>query len=121
MPGEVLNGLERVAGGLIRLPVNGWNVAVSTFTDAPRDPEGPMSVVGVGRISGEVASTDQLELREKTATLVGLVGSVNLALFAFNLIPLLPLPATGSRPYLVLITLLSAALLLAVVVRNFRR
>ena len=50
-----------------------------------------MSVVGVGRISGEVASTDQLELREKTATLVGLVGSVNLALFAFNLIPLLPL------------------------------
>ncbi|MFD3800707.1 M50 family metallopeptidase [Kocuria palustris] len=91
VPGEVLNGLERVAGGLIRLPVNVWNVAVSTFTDAPRDPEGPMSVVGVGRISGEVASTDQLELREKTATLVGLVGSVNLALFAFNLIPLLPL------------------------------
>lgn len=91
VPGEVLGGLERVAGGLIRLPVNVWNVAVSTFTDAPRDPEGPMSVVGVGRISGEVASTDQLELREKTATLVSLVGSVNLALFAFNLIPLLPL------------------------------
>ena len=91
VPGEVIDGLERVAGGLIRLPVNVWNVAVSTFTDAPRDPDGPMSVVGVGRISGEVASTDQLELREKSATLVGLVGSVNLALFSFNLIPLLPL------------------------------
>lgn len=91
VPGEVLHGLERVAGGLIRLPVNVWNVAVSTFTEAPRDPEGPMSVVGVGRISGDVAITDQLELKEKTAALISLIGSVNLALFAFNLLPLLPL------------------------------
>lgn len=91
VPAEVLHGLERVAGGLIRLPVNVWNVAVSTFTEAPRDPEGPMSVVGVGRISGDVAVTDQLELKEKTAALVSLIGSVNLALFAFNLLPLLPL------------------------------
>ena len=91
VPGEVLDSLERVVGGLIRLPANVWGIAVSTFTDAPRDPEGPMSVVGVGRISGEVASTDLLELEEKAAALVSLVGSVNLALFAFNLIPLLPL------------------------------
>lgn len=91
VPGEVAHGLERVAGGLIRLPGSVWNIARTTFTDAPRDPEGPMSVVGVGRISGEIAATDQLGLKEKAATLLGLVGSVNLALFAFNLIPLLPL------------------------------
>ncbi|WCZ39668.1 DUF5979 domain-containing protein [Corynebacterium jeddahense] len=43
------------------------------------------------------------------------------AVGASQVIKMLPLPATGSRPYLVLVTLLSAALLLAVVVRNFRR
>ena len=43
------------------------------------------------------------------------------AISASQVIPLLPLPATGSRPYLVLISLLSALLLLAVVVRSFRR
>lgn len=91
VPGAVWDALSNVAGVLVRLPVNVWNTAVSTVTDAPRDPEGPMSVVGVGRISGEVATTDQLEVKEKAATLVGLIGSVNLALFAFNLLPLLPL------------------------------
>lgn len=91
VPGAVGDALSSVAGVLWRLPVNVWNAAVSTVTDAPRDPEGPMSVVGVGRISGEVATTDRLDLREKAATLVGLIGSVNLALFAFNLLPLLPL------------------------------
>lgn len=91
VPGAVWDALSNVAGVLWRLPVNVWNTAVSTVTEAPRDPNGPMSVVGVGRISGEVATTDQLDLREKSATLVGLVGSVNMALFAFNLLPLLPL------------------------------
>ncbi|MDO5618783.1 M50 family metallopeptidase [Kocuria sp.] len=91
VPGAVWDAMTNVAGVLWRLPVNVWNTAVSTVTDAPRDPNGPMSVVGVGRISGEVATTDQLNLREKSATLVGLIGSVNMALFAFNLLPLLPL------------------------------
>lgn len=91
VPGAVWDSLSNVAGVIWRLPVNVWNTAVSTVTDAPRDPEGPMSVVGVGRISGEVATTDQLDIKEKSATLMGLIGSVNLALFAFNLLPLLPL------------------------------
>lgn len=40
---------------------------------------------------------------------------------ASQVINLLPLPATGSRPYLVVVSLLSALLLLAVVVRSYRR
>lgn len=91
VPGAVWDAATNVVSVLWKLPVNVWNTAVSTVTDAPRDPNGPMSVVGVGRISGEVATTDQLDVREKAATLVGLIGSVNMALFAFNLLPLLPL------------------------------
>ena len=66
-------------------------VAEAAFSDAPRDPNGPISVVGIGRISGEIAAHDEIAVRDKAASLVGLVGSVNLALFVFNLIPLLPL------------------------------
>lgn len=43
------------------------------------------------------------------------------AVGASQVINLLPLPATGSRPYLVVVSLLSALLLLAVVVRSYRR
>lgn len=43
------------------------------------------------------------------------------AVSASQVINLLPLPATGSRPYLVVVSLLSALLLLAVVVRSYRR
>ncbi|WP_175934443.1 DUF5979 domain-containing protein [Corynebacterium sp. Marseille-P4321] len=43
------------------------------------------------------------------------------AVSASQVIPLLPLPATGSKPYLVVLTLLSALLLVAVVVRSFWR
>jgi membrane-associated protease RseP (regulator of RpoE activity) len=66
------------------------------FGSGPRDPNGPVSVVGVGRLAGEVATSDVAggvlsDLRGRMATLVGMIASLNLALFAFNLIPLLPL------------------------------
>ena len=47
--------------------------------------------MGVGRIAGEVAATDKIDLHSKVASLVSLIGSMNLMLFVFNLIPLLPL------------------------------
>jgi membrane-associated protease RseP (regulator of RpoE activity) len=76
---------------IITLPWRLYDVAQSTFTDAPRDPEGLVGVVGVGRISGEVVATDQLANRLKFLTLLQLLAGLNLFLFLFNLIPLLPL------------------------------
>jgi Zn-dependent protease len=54
-----------------------------------------MSVVGVGRVAGEVSAGKlDLMIGEHTADkflfLVGLLASLNLMLFVFNLIPLLP-------------------------------
>lgn len=82
-----------VASGraIITLPWRLYDVAKSTFTDAPRDPNGLVGVVGVGRISGEVVATDQLENKLKFLTLLQLLAGLNLFLFLFNLIPLLPL------------------------------
>jgi membrane-associated protease RseP (regulator of RpoE activity) len=80
-----------VAGVIIHLPqrlVDVWNAA---FGPGERDPNGPMSVVGVGRVAGEVAALDGVPVIDKAYSMIGLLASLNIALFVFNLIPLLPL------------------------------
>ena len=83
--------LANIAGVVVNLPQRVVDVAQAAFSSEERDPNGPMSVVGVGRIAGEISSQDAIPLQSRVATLIGLVASVNLALFVFNLIPLLPL------------------------------
>jgi membrane-associated protease RseP (regulator of RpoE activity) len=76
---------------ILHLPqrlVDVWNAAFGTDE---RDPNGPISVVGVGRLAGEIASIDTAPVVDRVASLVGLVASLNVALFVFNLIPLMPL------------------------------
>jgi membrane-associated protease RseP (regulator of RpoE activity) len=85
------DSLARVAGVVLNLPQRLVDVGQAAFSDAPRDPEGPISVVGVGRIAGEISAMEEIPLASRAATLIGLVAGVNLALFVFNLIPLLPL------------------------------
>jgi len=83
--------IAAVTGVVIHLPqrmVDVWNAAFST---APRDPNGPMSLVGVGRLAGEYTSMDAVPVVAKAYNLIGLVAAVNIALMVFNLIPLLPL------------------------------
>ncbi|UOE46038.1 M50 family metallopeptidase [Agromyces larvae] len=80
-----------VAGVIINLPQRMIDIANAAFGPGERDPNGPMSIVGAGRVAGEVAAADQLGLADKAAGLVGILASLNIALFVFNLIPLLPL------------------------------
>ncbi len=80
-----------VAGIIVNLPQRMIDVANAAFGPEERDPNGPLSVVGVGRVAGEVAATDQLASVDKVAGLIGILGSLNIALFVFNLVPLLPL------------------------------
>ncbi|MCF8549011.1 MAG: site-2 protease family protein [Pontimonas sp.] len=76
---------------IVTLPERLVDVAQAAFGTQERDPQGPLSVVGVGRIAGEIASGDALAVRDRVASLVGILASLNVALFVFNLIPLLPL------------------------------
>ena len=79
-----------VASLVVNLPAKLWNVGASLVTGAERDPNGPLSVVGVGRLAGEVAATDAPVLN-RLVVLMNLLAALNIALFVFNLIPLLPL------------------------------
>lgn len=78
-------------GFILDLPNQVYKVALSTFGVADRDPAGAVSIVGVGQLAGELTSSEDLGLESKLASLLLLIGSLNIALFAFNLIPLLPL------------------------------
>lgn len=91
VPGFTGEQVARVAGVIIRLPerlVDVWNAA---FGSEERDPNGPVSVVGVGRMAGEVVSLNEAPVADRAATMFGLLGSLNVALFVFNLVPLMPL------------------------------
>ena len=87
----VWNNVTAVAGVIVNLPARLVGVAQAAFGSGERDPNGPISVVGVGRVAGEIASNDQISITSKVASLIGILGSLNIALFVFNLIPLLPL------------------------------
>ena len=90
VPQRIWQYTSLTGGALLTLPAKMVGVWQSAFDGAPRDPTSPISVVGVGRASGQVVS-DSASWSWKLANLLMILGSLNLALFLFNLIPLLPL------------------------------
>ncbi len=85
------DNIVRVVEIIISLPQRMIDVAQAAFGTEERDPNGPISVVGVGRIAGEIASLDTIPVVDRIANITGVLASLNVALFVFNLIPLLPL------------------------------
>ena len=76
---------------ILQLPQKIVEVTASTLGYGERDPNGPISIVGIGAIAGEVAASEQTEFSDKLATGISILGSLNFALFVFNMLPLLPL------------------------------
>ena len=89
-PQAAFETVGAVAGIIWQLPVKVWETGVTLVTGGERDPNGPLSIVGAGRLSGEVAAADSPVLN-RVAGFLSLLASLNIALFVFNLIPLLPL------------------------------
>ena len=68
-----------------------YGVFEAAFGLDEREQNSPMSVVGAGRVAGEVASDDTTSKTDRWAALLTLLGVVNLFVALFNFIPLLPL------------------------------
>ena len=85
------DNVAQVAHLIINLPDRLVGIANAAFGSEERDPNGPVSVVGVGRMAGEIASIDTIPIVDRAAALLSLLASLNVALFVFNLIPLMPL------------------------------
>ena len=86
--GEIL---QNSITSLISLPAKIPDLVKQTFGGQKRDAQGLVGVVGVARVSGETANTKVLTTREKIATFILIIASLNLFVGMFNMLPLLPL------------------------------
>jgi membrane-associated protease RseP (regulator of RpoE activity) len=84
-------GMLQIGQLILQLPQKIFDVTASTLGYGERDPNGPISIVGIGAIAGEVAASEQADFSDKLATGISILGSLNFALFVFNMLPLLPL------------------------------
>lgn len=77
---------------IVGLPAAVVDIGKAIAGDGERDP-GVVGLVGVAQVAGQVTSVQDPEVTvaDRVATMVLLIGSLNIALFVFNLIPLLPL------------------------------
>jgi membrane-associated protease RseP (regulator of RpoE activity) len=94
----VWDAVAQTAGVVLAIPAKMAGVVESAVTGTQRDPNGPISLVGIGRAAGQAASAEPgggggqaPTLVDRFLTLLSLIASLNIALFVFNLIPLLPL------------------------------
>ena len=94
VPSLIGSQIAGTAGVVLKIPQKMEGIAKAAFGGGVRDPS-LMSVVGVGRVAGEVADGQLSGVADsgssKFVVLLSLIASLNLALFIFNLIPLLPL------------------------------
>jgi membrane-associated protease RseP (regulator of RpoE activity) len=86
--GQTVTG---TANMILNLPQRLVEVGEAAFGPEERQLDGPISVVGVGRVAGDIAGSNQVTTDGKVVSLLGILASLNVALFVFNLIPLLPL------------------------------
>lgn len=83
--------LGQVTGVIVNLPermVGIWNAA---FGSSERSASSPVGIIGVGRMAGEIVDSASYAFVSKIQLMLSLLASLNLALFVFNMIPLLPL------------------------------
>lgn len=81
----------RSVSALVMLPVRLYELVTDTLIGGgERAVDSPVSVVGVSRLGGDVAAADE-PMVAKVGTFLGLLASLNLFLFLFNLLPILPL------------------------------
>src|SRR5690606_12357121 len=96
--GGVLHTLDAMAGmtvdvakSLASLPAKVYDVGQAIVGVEERDPEGPMSVVGGGRLAGETTAHEAFPVQEKAVFLLMLIAGFNFFIGMFNFVPLLPL------------------------------
>ncbi|WP_017584983.1 M50 family metallopeptidase [Nocardiopsis ganjiahuensis] len=87
---EVGSMLVNVGEAIIALPSRVPEVFGAAFLGEQRTEDSPVGIVGISRIGGEIMSQG-LPVIDTVAIMLSILASVNLFLFAFNMLPILPL------------------------------
>ncbi len=85
--------LVQTANVVLHLPQNVYHVTRAALGLEERSPSSILGLVGLGQINAEIAGANvpNYTLTDKVADMLNLLGALNLALFVFNMIPLVPL------------------------------
>lgn len=85
---------QTITGGvtaILSLPAKLVQVTQVLLGNAERDPNGLIGVVGISRISGQIAQSGELSPAGRIATILELLAGFNIFVGVFNMLPLLPL------------------------------
>lgn len=88
LSGDNVIGVFSMLGNL---PTDLSKAVSATISGQERSAEGPISIVGLSNLAGEVAAAPNADFSAKVSNGLLMLSSLNFALFAFNMIPLLPL------------------------------
>jgi membrane-associated protease RseP (regulator of RpoE activity) len=78
--GQMADGTWQTLQTIGALPVKVYHVGRAALGLEERDPTGPMSVVGAGRVAGEVAAQEQISVTGRFMSLILLLAGLNLFL-----------------------------------------
>jgi len=85
------DGTWATVKSVVSMPVKLYHVGRAAVGLESRDPNGPMSVVGAGRVAGEITSQQSAPVADRFFSVLLLLAGLNLFLAMFNLVPLPPL------------------------------
>ncbi|MGZ4437875.1 MAG: M50 family metallopeptidase [Nocardioidaceae bacterium] len=85
------SGTWQTLQALGSFPAKIYHVARASVGLEKRDANGPMSVVGAGRVAGEMTSAPAASFGDRFFSVLLLIAGLNLFLGMLNLVPLLPL------------------------------
>jgi membrane-associated protease RseP (regulator of RpoE activity) len=91
IPGKIGTQFRQGLDALGSYPQRIGSLWDTVFHNKPRDINSAIGVIGIGRLGGDYAQSSLLDAQDKIFALISLLASVNLLLFFFNLLPLLPL------------------------------
>ena len=91
MPGFIWKQVKDTGSAILSFPKAVISMGQTVFSSKPRPADGPVSVVGISQISGQIASDQGATATDKTWSFLMMIASLNMFLFMFNLVPILPL------------------------------
>ncbi len=89
------DGTWQTVKTIASLPDKLYHVTRAALGLEQRDPTGPMSVVGAGRVAGELTSQQGTPFSDRFFSVIALLAGLNLFLGLINLVPLPPFDGGG--------------------------
>ena len=83
--------MSQTASMIVQLPMQAGQALSELAPGSLRSQEGAISIVGLGQYSGQIASNAEISFEDKMLSQLALLMSLNVALFVFNMVPLVPL------------------------------